>query len=237
MNAHRKTAISVAVLFLVATATYMTGTGLIESIINSPDYLSQVYPNKNQLILGVLLQFVDVAAIMGIGVLMFPLLKKHSEVVAVSYVATRILESVFLVLGGIGTLFLITLSQQYFQAAASDVLSFQTLGSVFIEQGQLGYHIAMMALGLGSLPFSYILYKSKLIPQWLSGLGFIGYALLLTWVVLELAGFSFGLSLLIPGGLFELMLPIWLFIKGFNQTQKSEVPMVKSRSMRLQTEI
>lgn len=237
MNSNKKIDISVGALFLVATATYMTGTGLIESIINSADYLNNVYPNKNQVILGVLLQFINAAAIVGIGVLMFPVLKKHSEAVAAGYVATRILESVFLVLGGIGTLFLITVSQQYLHAGVLDVARFQTLGALFIEQGQLGYHIAMMALGLGSLPFCFVLYQSKLIPQWLSVVGFMGYVLLLAWGVLEIFGSSFGLTLLIPGGLFELTLPIWLFIKGFNQTEKREVSKVKPRSIRLQTEI
>lgn len=69
--------------------------------------------------------------------------------------------------------------------------------------------------------FSYLLFQSKLIPRYFSGLGIIGYAMLLLGVVLDMFNIfnindGAGMLIYLPGGLFELFLPIWLFIKGFN---------------------
>ncbi|MFQ6062343.1 MAG: DUF4386 domain-containing protein, partial [Methanosarcinales archaeon] len=51
-----------------------------------------VYPNKTKVIIGVLLEFIDTAAVVGIGVMLFPILKKHNETIALGYVGTRIIE-------------------------------------------------------------------------------------------------------------------------------------------------
>src|SRR5436305_1918232 len=70
---------------------------------------------------------------------------------------------------------------------------------------------------------SYMLLRNRLVPRWLAVLGLIGYPALLLVAVLDMLGLidtvaGLGLVGLIPGGLFELLLPIWLFAKGFNLT-------------------
>jgi Na+/melibiose symporter-like transporter len=72
MDSTRKTGIIVGVLFLVATAANMLGEGLMEPILNAPGYLTNVSENGTQVIIGVLLQLITGAAVVGIGVLMFP---------------------------------------------------------------------------------------------------------------------------------------------------------------------
>ena len=80
MTTHRKTAIAVGVLFLTATASYLVGNALIGSALSAPDHLSNV--KETQLRVGVLLEFVDAAAVVGIGVLLFPILRRHREALA-----------------------------------------------------------------------------------------------------------------------------------------------------------
>ena len=118
MNSNRKTAIIVGVLFLVATAAFMLGSGLIESILNDPDYLTKVSANESQIIIGVLLELITGAAVVGIGVLMFPILKKHNEPIALGYVGVRVIEGAIIVVGVIAPLLLLTLSQEYVKAGA-----------------------------------------------------------------------------------------------------------------------
>jgi hypothetical protein len=86
------------------------------------------------------------------------------------------------------------------------------------------YQIAMMVLGIGSLFFCYVLYQAKLIPRFMSAWGFVGYTALAVGAVLELFGFKVGLFYSIPGGLFELALPIWLVIKGFSSSALAIMP-------------
>jgi len=216
MNSIQKIARIVGVLFLTATVTYMVGSGLLESILNAPDYLLNVYPNKSQVVIGVLFQFINAAVVVGIGLLMLPILKQHNERIALGYLGSRIIESVLLIVSFISPLLLITLSQEY--AGATDTSYFQTLGTLAIKGHSLAFEMAMIALSLGSLMFCYLLYESKLVPQFISVLGFIGYAALLTRGWLEIFGYSTGMILFLPGALFEIIFPIWLIVKGFNSS-------------------
>lgn len=216
MISNKKFARIVGVLFLVATASYILGNGLIASIVNVPDYLIHVYPNKTQVIIGMLLEFINCAAVVGIAIMLFPILKKHNETIALGYVAFRVIEAVILIVGAISPLLLITLSQEYIEAGAPDASYFQTIGALAIKGKYLAFQVAMIVLSLYSLLFCYLLYQSKLIPRLISIFGFIGYASLLTSALLEIFGYSPGIFLFLPGALFEIILPIWLIVKGFN---------------------
>ena len=220
MNSNKKTGIIVGVLFLVATAAFMLGGGLIESILNAPDYLTNVSENKTQVIIGVLLQLITGAAVVGIGVLMFPILKKHNEPIALGYVGIRIIEAVIIIVGAISLLSLITLSQEYVKAGAPDASYFQTLGTSLVAVSDWTYQMILMTY-VGGLMFSYLLYQSKLIPRFISVLGLIAHPLVVTGALLGMFGYidtshGAGLIMMLPGAAFEILLPIWLFVKGFN---------------------
>ena len=222
MNSNRKTAIIVGVLFLTATATFMLGdSGLIESILDDPDYLITVSENKSQVILGMLIAFIDGIAIIGIAVFLFPILKKHSEPMALGYVGLRIVEFAIIVAYLICPLLLIDLSQEYVKAVAPDASYFQTSGTLFLAVRYWTLQIIYIFNGLLTLILSYLLYKSKLVPRFISVLGLVGGAVLLPGALLDMYGHvdtahGAGMLVFLPGGLFELLLPIWLIVKGFN---------------------
>jgi len=216
MSSDKTSARIVGALFLTAIFTYGLGNGFIESILDAQDYLANVHENKMQLILGAILMLINSAVVVGIGVMMFPILKQHNEPIALGYVGTRIIEAIILIVGVISLLSLLTLSEEYIKSGTPDVSYFQTLSTLAVKGNYFAYQIAMIVLGVGSLTFCYILYQSKLIPRFISAWGFIGYAALLAGALFEIYGFKVGLILSIPGGLFEIILPVWLFIKGFN---------------------
>ena len=75
----------------------------------------------------------------------------------------------------------------------------------------------MIALGLGSLLLCHGLYTSRLVPRPIALLGFVGYALVLVWGVLGvLLGQDPGMVLFVPGAIFELAFPAWLFLRGLD---------------------
>jgi len=220
MNSNKKTARIVGVLFLTATVTYMLGSGLLESILNDPEYLIKVSENKTQVIIGVLLELICGAAIVGIAVLLFPILKKHNESIALGYVGIRVIEAAIVVVRVISPLLLLSLSQEYVKAGAPDASYFQTLGTLAIEWRSWTYQLILMTY-LGGLMLSYILYQSKLIPRSISVLGLVAHPLVVTGALLGMLGLidvtqGAGMLVLLPGGLFEIILPIWLIVKGFN---------------------
>ena len=78
MNSYRMTAIIVGVLFITATVTAILSVVFTGSILDSPDYLTKVSENGNQVIVAVILWLILAVSVMGIGVLMFPVLKKYN---------------------------------------------------------------------------------------------------------------------------------------------------------------
>jgi len=221
MNTHRKTGIIVGVLFLTATVTGMLGDSLVGSILNAPDYLMNVYPDRTQVIIGALISFILGLAIVGIAVFLFPILRKHNEPIALGYVSIRTAEFAILLVWSISPLLLITLSQEYIEAGDPDAPNFQTLGAVLITLRHWAWRLVYILNGVLTLMLAYLLYQSRLVPRPISVLGLIGGAVLLLGTALDMFGLidvdqGAGLLVVLPGGLFELILPIWLIVKGFN---------------------
>jgi hypothetical protein len=180
-----------------------------------------VYPNRTQVVIAVLISFILGLAIVGIAVLLFPILKKHNEPLALGYVSIRTAEFAILLVWSIGPLLLLTLSQEYIKAGDPDAYNFQTLGAVLIALRHWAWRLVYILNGVLTLMLAYLLYQSKLVPRSISVLGLIGGAVLLLGTALDMFGLfdvdqGPGLLVVLPGGLFELILPIWLIIKGFN---------------------
>lgn len=215
MDLHQKTARYVGALFLLAMLSYGLGFGLISAIIETPDYLKTADQNRLQFTLGAILMLVNSAAIVGIALMLTPLLNQHNRQIALGYLCSRLMESIILIFGIICLLAVLSMSQQYNIADAAPV-DLPTLSSLAIKLNNLAYQIAMIVLGCGSLFLCYLFFQSQLIPRFLAIWGFLGYAALMSGAVLELFGFKLGLIFSIPGGLFEIVFPFWLFYKGFN---------------------
>jgi hypothetical protein len=220
MDSYRKIAIIVGVLFITATVTSILGGSLVASIIDSPDDLLNVSANENQIVLGILLVLIDAIAVALIAILMFPILKKHHEGLALSYVGLRIFEAVIFIVGVISILSLLTLSQKYGEGAL-DLSYFQALGTLLLGVWDWTWVLGpLIFFALSTLPFYYLLYQSKLIPQWLSGWGLIGGILVTLYGVLALFGFSttstIAIFLFLPIAVQEMALAVWLIVKGFN---------------------
>ena len=219
-NSSKKTAIIVGALFLIAMATSLIGGAiLIEPVLADVDYLTNVSVNETQVLIGVLLELINGTAVVLIAVMMFPIFKKYDEALALGYVAFRIIEAVVIIAAVVSPLTLIALSQEYVTAGAADAAYFQSLGASLLAARA---HWAGLLLGLtfslGALIFYYLLYKSKLVPRWISIWGVIGATLILTWNLLDLFGISAGMILALPIIVNEIFLAIWLIVKGFNSS-------------------
>jgi hypothetical protein len=221
-HTEKKTAIIVGVLFLTAMVASLLGAGLIESVLNTPDFLMNAFPNKSLVVSGVLLELINGMAVVGIAVMMFPLFKKYSEALALGYVSFRIIEAVIAIAAVISPLTLIALSQEYLTAGEAAAPFLQTLGTAFIAaRALLVGQLLGIFFSLGALLFYYLLYRSKLVPRFISIWGLIAVALVFSWNLLEIFGIqvSFGIILGLPIILNEIFLGIWLIFKGFNLPQ------------------
>lgn len=203
-------------MFLVSTAAYMIGSGLLDAVLTRPDFLAGLYPDRTTVVFGSFLELINAMAVAAIAMLLYPTLKKHSEAFALGYFGARIMESALLILSAVVPLVLIALSQYYISAGTANGSYFETIGNVLLEAHAVLFQMAMIVLSLGSLLLCSVLYRSRLVPRFLSVLGFIGYAALLLSGCLSIFGLEIGPILYVPGAVFEIAFPIWIIVKGFH---------------------
>jgi len=222
MNSNRKNAIIVGVLFIIATAFVFIGKAFYEPILSSSDYLDNAFPNRIIVIIGVLLEFICVLAMPLIPVFLFPILKKHNEALALGYVGFRFFEAVLYFNMEIKKLSLINVSHDYLNKVGMDASFFQNIGSSIQSENDWTFSIYVVVFTLGALMLYSVLYKSKLIPRFISAWGFISAVILLTGSVLIMVDIfnevSLGLELILilPIAVNEMVLAVWLIVKGFN---------------------
>ncbi|MEO6509934.1 MAG: DUF4386 domain-containing protein [Nocardioides sp.] len=205
-----RTAVSrlIGLLFLAGFVTYGIGSGLVTSVVGGDDFLASVPTHETTLRIGVFLMMLNTAVDVGKAIVFFPVLEQYDRRTALTYLSTMIVEVVLMTVGALALLMLIPLAQQGAGAAA--------LGDLAVDANELAYQTGQLTLAFGALFLVALLFRTGLVPRWLAGLGIAGYAAHLTGATAELFGLHISLVLLIPGGLFELVLAGWLIVKGFD---------------------
>jgi hypothetical protein len=222
MNSYRKTAIIVGVLFITATVTAMLTIVFLGSTLETPLNFTNVSSNEFQVIMSAMFWLILAVSVTGIGVMMYPILKKYHEGLALGYVGFRLIESICIIIASVTLLSLLTLSQEY-TAGTLDVTNYQPIGSLLLALQVWSFEIGtLIFLGLGGLFLYYPLYELKLVPRVLSIWGLIGAAFVLLYGVLGLFGLtadSLILNLLaLPIAVQEMVFAVWLIVKGFNSS-------------------
>lgn len=218
INKFRKTATVVGLVYLAGMLVGIPGNIMIQSVLGAPDPLAAISANSMTVAIGAILWLLAVIGDAGHGVLMFPVLKQHSERMAIGYLAARIVDAIVIAIMVLFILIQIPLGSEYMKAAASDASYLQALSALF-AQGQLyAYEIGMSALGVSGLMLCYTLYKAKLLPSWLAVWGLIGYATILVGMLSAVMGSGLGDLSSIPGALWEVFIGVWLIVKGFSSS-------------------
>jgi hypothetical protein len=194
---------------------------LYDSVLNDVDYIVGAGADAN-VRLGAFLEVLIAIAIIGTAVTLFPLLKRQHEGFALGYVAARIFESTMIVVGIIGLLSVVTLRQEFAGVAGAEAAS-------LVEDGRslVAIHDWTFLLGPGLMPglndimLGYLLYASRLVPRALALLGIVAGPVHFASFVAVLLGVieagSVGQVIAsIPVAAFEVILGIWLIVKGFN---------------------
>jgi hypothetical protein len=223
----RKTAAIVGLLFLTQTVAFIIAEQLIGAVLKRPNYLTGISGDANALALGGLLAGVSGVAVVGISVLLFPLLKRTSEPLALGYVCERVIELVLQVLFFMVAPLLMIAIGSGLRDGTVDASSSQSLGSVLKGLHDVAIVVLYLVTSVGGTILAVLLLRSHLVPRPLALLALIGYPMLFAGCVLDMFGATdvtqgSGLLAVAPGGLFELILPIWLLAKGFSHPVMAE---------------
>jgi hypothetical protein len=221
---YRKTAVIVGILFIIGTVS-----GVLAGVITAPIRAGLTYPlnvsaSETQWILGTLLVLLMGLSLAMVPVLLYPIFKKHNEVLAFGAILFRgIFEQVGETLLVISMFLLLTVSEVYGKPGAADASNFPTPGSMLIAAGAWITNINGIVFSIGTLMIFFLFYQTRLIPRWLSGWGIIGAVLYCIAYIasmfspLHLApeiGVGIGI-LLVPTAIQEMVFAVWLIVKGF----------------------
>jgi hypothetical protein len=223
MNANRKTAVVVGVLFLVGYIGVFLGSAIYAPVLDSPDYLSSLYSQRSKVIAGMLVELINDASVVGIAVLLFPILKQYGEGLALGYVGVRVIEAVTLAVSKVSILALIPMSQQYAAAGAGGNSVLQSIGDFALAGRYWAGKIQVFFFVLGTVILFYLLYRSILVPRLISIWGFIAVASLAAANLLgapdPTQSFQPAMLLYFPIIISEWLLAIWLIVKGFSPSR------------------
>ncbi len=222
MNADRRTARLVGVLYIIGTVAGILSLTVTAPVRDAQDMVISLAANENALVAGALIVLTMGLALAMIPVLMFPILRRHNETLALGYVVFRGgLETVTSMATAISWLLLLALGHAYVQAGVPDLSGFQALGTVLLR-GEAIESVSQIVFPLGALMFYFMLYQTQLAPRWLSGWGLVAALLWLATSLSVTLGLIAGqmstiqIVLALPIGVQEMVLAVWLIVKGFN---------------------
>jgi hypothetical protein len=218
-TSNRKTAVFVGLLFLTATAAFIVAETLTSGVLSQPNFLTDASSQTTILATSALLLFAQFGVV-GIAVLLFPLLKRHGESLALAHVGFRVAEVAASLLYLAVPLLAIELGAGLHDGTVDGSAS-SSLGALLQAQHNVAILLIYIATGFAGICMATLLYRSRLIPRWLAILGLVTYPTLLAGSILDMFDVvdvtqGIGLVALVPGALFEFILPVWLIVKGFN---------------------
>jgi hypothetical protein len=215
----RKIALAAGVLFIITFITSIPALYLFQPVLDDPaGYIAGSGADNTRILLGAMLELFLVVANVASAVVLFPILKRQNEVLALGFVAARLVESTFIAIGLVSVLGVVSLQQQGATGAGAGTIGV-ALAAIKDWTFLLGPGF-IVGIGNGLL-LGYLMYRSGLVPQRMAMLGLIGGPLICASGVLVLLGvFEEGGTAqavaTIPEFFWELSFGVWLTVKGFS---------------------
>jgi Domain of unknown function (DUF4386) len=206
------------VLFLITFITSIPAFFFYVPVLDDPRYIVGAGADIS-VQWGAFLELLLIIANIGTAVVLYPVVKRVNEILALGYVTARIVECVFIAIGILSLLTVVTLRQE---AAGADGGSLVAVGESLVAlhnwTRQLG---PGFVVGVGNgLILGYLMYRSELVPRGMAVLGLIGGPLIIVTGVAVLLGVleegGVWQVAVIPEFFWELLLGIWPIVRGFN---------------------
>ena len=189
----------------------------------------------------VLLYLTMAVAVAGVAFMLYPILRRTADTavkqgLALWYVGTRITEGAIFVVATVATLALLSLSKEYAATGAQEAASFQSAATVLLGTADYAFMLGQSVFCVGALMLYYLLYHARLVPRWLSLWGLVGAPLMfvagLSLVFTGDPNSTFSTVLYAPLALQEMVLAVWLILKGFDATarERARNPIVMRES-------
>jgi hypothetical protein len=219
MTTSRKTALVVGVLFILTFITSIAGELSYGSVLSDPHYITSAGADTGVLV-GAFFEMFLIITNIGCAVVLFPLLKRQNEALALGYVTARLVECTFILVGILSVLAVVTLRQH---AGSADAGSLIVVGKSLIAIKAWTLLLGpgfVDGIGTG-LILGWLMFRSGLVSRRMALFGVVGGPLLAASGIVVLLGVIPQQSALqgiatIPEVIWEGFLGLWLTFKGFN---------------------
>ncbi|PTM11339.1 MAG: DUF4386 domain-containing protein [Bacteroidetes bacterium] len=191
-------------------------------VLFSDDFLTTTSEHSIQIISSALLGVLSGLASIVIASLLLPIFKKHSYYVAFLYLAFSILNFIALMLDNVSVVSMLELSNNY--VANGDSNALQAMSNLVYERHYWTHYMYLLISCFPVFVLYYGFYMSRIVPRVISIFGMFAVLLMLVQVLFSIFGQSISMNMMLPMGLIQLALPLWLIIKGFS------APLLKAES-------
>jgi hypothetical protein len=214
MSENKKVGLIVGILYIIGTVSGIMSVVITGRIDNLNEYFIQIASKNNQYVLGTLFILCMGFSLAFIPIIIYPILKNQNKILAVGYVIFRgALETAIYITIFVCMLLLLEISK--------NIKEFENIGFLVFKLRELLTLALVFVFSIGALIFYTGLYKSKLLPHWLSLWGIIAIILHFTTGLFQIFGILTEESFLtnvmnFPIFFQEIVMAIWLIIKGLN---------------------
>jgi hypothetical protein len=231
----RRTAFLGGAFYLITFASSIPAAFyFLDPILSDPNYV--LGPGADtRVITGGLLDIVNAFACIGSAVVLFPVLKRQNQAMALGFVTSRLLEAAIISVGVVSLFAVVTLRQDMAGAPETDEAALTTVGAALVAVRDFTFHLGpgLMAT-VNAVLLGTLMYRSGLVPRAIPLMGLIGAPLLLTSKITTIFGVNddstvWSVIAVAPIFFWELSLGIWLAFKGFKPSPitASAVPVIE----------
>ena len=219
MDSNKRIAKIVGLLFIIATVTSSLSIWMTEPILEATNLLEAFSDQSTQIATAAILMLIDAISVVCIGTLLFPILKKKSEHLALGYVGMRIMEGVLFTVYVVVLLTVLFISKEYSASNVQGASNFKPIGQSLLTLAEWAFDIGLgIVFTISALILNYLLFRFALVPKWLSVWGFLGALITMTVVLLKFYDIQVNEALDFIIGIQEMVFAVWLIVKGFNES-------------------
>ena len=221
MTTRERTPRLLGAAFLVVAFSSLVSGLLRQSAVGSggvSDILVRIAGAPDRLRTSNVVEMVTSAGIVVLAVLLYVVLREESRILALVALGLWLAEAILLAASRIGTLALIPLARDFVAAGVPAHSSYQAIGGLLYDGiYRQAYTMHMFFYCVGGIIWYLLFYRSRYVPRVLSLFGLAAAAIALVGIVVELLGQDVPMLMFVPLGLFELIIGIWLLLRGVAQ--------------------
>jgi hypothetical protein len=215
MHSNKRIAKIVGLLFITATITSSLSIWLTEPAFEATNLLKVFSDKSSQIALAAILMLIDAISVAFIAILLFPILKQKSKILALGYVGMRIMEGILFAAYVASLLTVLSISKEYSASNVQDASNFKPIGQSLLILAEWTFDIGLgIVFTISAMILNYILFRFALVPRWLSAWGFLGALVTMIIVLLKFYDIQVTEALDFIIGIQEMVFAMWLIVKG-----------------------